>query len=85
MTHCARSRFFFERHAHSVDHAGLEVEEHCAGNVLAALSPVAKHAEADELRIVVAAVLAAAYDAVLAAHYLQNLVAHLVTSLARYI
>jgi hypothetical protein len=34
------------RRAHSVDHAGLEVREHRAGQVLAALGPVVKHLDA---------------------------------------
>ena len=48
--------------AHSVDHAGLE--EHRAWYVLATRSFVAKHFDAAELRVVVAAVLAVAADAV---------------------
>jgi hypothetical protein len=43
---------------------------------------VVKHVDAAELRVVVAAVLAAAADAVLIAHYLPTLGAHLVTALA---
>ena len=53
---------------------GSRSEEHRAGHVLAALGLVVKHVDALELRIVVAAVLAAAADAVLAAHRLQDLV-----------
>jgi hypothetical protein len=41
---------------------------------------VVKHADAVEVRIVVAAVLAAAADAVLVAHHLLKLGAHLVTT-----
>jgi len=54
---------------HSVDHAGLEVEEHRAWYVLSARSLVVKHVDEVELRVVVAAVLAvaAAADAVLVA------------------
>jgi hypothetical protein len=37
------------RRARSVDHAGLEVEEHPAGHVLAALGLVVQHADAAEL------------------------------------
>jgi hypothetical protein len=44
---------------------------------------VVKHADAEELRIVVAAVLAAAADAVLVAHHLPKFGAHLVIALAR--
>jgi hypothetical protein len=44
---------------------------------------VAKHVYAAELRIVVAAVLAAAADAVFVAHHLPNIGTHLATSLAR--
>jgi hypothetical protein len=44
---------------------------------------VVKHAYAAELRIVVAAVLAAAANAVLVAHHLLKLGAYLVTALAR--
>jgi hypothetical protein len=39
-----------------------------------------KHVDAAELRVVVAAVLAAAADAVLVAHHLPKLSAHLVTA-----
>ena len=69
--------------AHSVDHAGLEVEEHRAGHVLVALDLVVKHVDTAELRIVFAAVLAAAADAVLVAQHLLKIGAHLVTALAR--
>jgi hypothetical protein len=58
----------------------IEVEEHRAGNVLAAQDLVVKYVEAAEVRIVVAEVLAAAADAVLVAHHLPKLVAHLVTA-----
>jgi hypothetical protein len=44
---------------------------------------VAKHVHAAELRVVVAAKLAAEADAVLAAHHLQKLGAHLATALTR--
>jgi hypothetical protein len=44
---------------------------------------VVKHADAAELRVVVAAVLAAAADAVLVAKHLLKLGAHLVTTLTR--
>jgi hypothetical protein len=44
---------------------------------------VAKHADAAELRIVVAAVLAVAADAVLVAQRLLKLGAHLITALTR--
>jgi hypothetical protein len=49
----------------SADYAGLEVEEHRAGKILTALGFVIKHVDAVELRVVVAAVLAAVADAVL--------------------
>jgi hypothetical protein len=63
----------------SVDHAGLEVKDNCAGQVIAARSLVVKHADAAELRVVAAAVLAVAADALLVAHHLQKLSAHLFT------
>jgi hypothetical protein len=44
---------------------------------------VVKHADAVELRVVVAAVLAVAADAMLVAQHLLKLDAHLVTALAR--
>jgi hypothetical protein len=44
---------------------------------------VAKHVDAAELRVVVAAVLAVAADAVLVAQHLLKLDAHLVTAVAR--
>ena len=69
------------RRAHSVDHAGLEVEEHRAGHVLDARGLVVKHVDAAELRVVIAAVLAVAADAVLVAHHLSKLGAHLVTAM----
>jgi len=68
---------------HSVDHAGLEVEEHLAWYVLSARGPVVKQVNAAELRVVVAAVLAVATDAVLVAQNLLKIGAHLVTALAR--
>ena len=71
------------RRAHSADHARLEVEEHRAWYELAARGLVVKHADAAELRVVAAAVLAVAADAVLVAKHLLKLGAHLVTALAR--
>jgi hypothetical protein len=53
------------RRANSVDHAGLEVEEHRAWYVRAARGLVVKHVDAAELRVVAAAILAVATDAVL--------------------
>ena len=50
---------------------------------LAARGLAVKHANAAELRVVAAAVLAVAADAVLVAHHLPKLGAHLVTALAR--
>jgi hypothetical protein len=44
---------------------------------------VVKHVDTAELRIVVAAISAAAADAVLVAHRLPKLGAHLITALAR--
>jgi hypothetical protein len=70
------------RRVHSVDHAGLEVEEHRAWYVFAALGLVVKHDDVVELYVVVAAVLAVAADAVLVAQQLLKLGAHLATSLA---
>jgi hypothetical protein len=70
------------RRAHSIDHAGLEVEKHRAWHVLAARSLEVQNADAVELRVVVTAVLAVAADAVFIAQYLLKLGAHLVTSLA---
>ena len=46
------------RRARSVDHTGLEVEEHRAWHVLFARSLVVKHVHAVKLHVVVAAVLA---------------------------
>ena len=66
------------RRAHSVDHAGFEVEEIRARYVHAARGSVVKHVEV-ELRVVVAAVLAVAPDAVLVAQHLLNRGAHMVT------
>jgi len=54
-----------KRRAHSVNHAGLEVEEHRAWYVFAARGLVVKHVDAAKLRVVVAAALAVAADAVL--------------------
>jgi hypothetical protein len=71
------------RRAKNVDHVGLEVEEHHAGSVLSALGLVVKYADATELRVVAATVLAFTADAVLVAHHLQRPGAHLVTTLAR--
>jgi hypothetical protein len=71
------------RRAHSVDHAGLEVEEHRARHVLAALGLVVRHVDAVKLGVVVAAVLDVAADAVLVVNHLPKLCAHLVTALAR--
>ena len=68
--------------AHSVDDAGLEIEELCAWCVLAARGLVVKHVNAAELRVVAAAVLAVAADAVLVAKHLLKLAAHLATALA---
>ena len=68
--------------AHSVDNAGLEVDEHRAWYVLVALGLVIKHVDAAELRVVVAAVPAVAADALLVAKHLLKLGAHLVTALA---
>jgi hypothetical protein len=45
------------RRTRSVDHAGLEVEEHRAWYVFAARSLVVKHVNAVELRFIVADVL----------------------------
>jgi hypothetical protein len=67
----------------SVDHARLEVEEHQARYVLPTWGLVVKHADAVELRVVVAAVLAVPADAVLVAQHLLKIGAHLVTALAR--
>jgi hypothetical protein len=61
------------RRARSVHHAGLEVEEHRAGHVLAALSHVVQHVDAAKLRVVVAEVFDAAADAVLVGHHLPKL------------
>jgi hypothetical protein len=71
------------RYASSVDHAGLEVEEHCARYAFAARGLVVKHVDAAELRVAVAAVLAFATDTALAANHLLKLGAHLATALAR--
>ena len=71
------------RRAHSVDHAGFEVEEIRARYVHAARNPVVKHVDEVELRVVVAAVLTVAPDAVLVAQHLRNRGAHVVTAPAR--
>jgi len=55
------------RRVHSVDHAGLEVEELRAWCVLAARGLVVQQVYAVELRVVLAAVLAVAADAMLVA------------------
>ena len=51
--------------------------------ILATQGLVVEHVDAVEMRIVVAAVLAAAAVAVFVAHHLPKLGAHLVTALAR--
>ena len=61
------------RRAHSVDHAGLEDEEHRAWYVLAARGLVEKHVYAAELRVVFTGVLAVAADAVLVTQHLLKL------------
>jgi hypothetical protein len=71
------------RRARSIDHAGLEVGEHRAGHVLAALDLVVKRVAAVELRVVAAEVFTVAADAVLVANHLPQLGSHLVTALAR--
>ena len=71
------------RRAHSVDHAGFEVEEIRARYVHAARGPVAKHVDEAELRVVFAGVLAVAPDAVLVSQHLPNRGAHMVTAPAR--
>jgi hypothetical protein len=71
------------RCARSVDHAGLEVEEHRAWYVFAARGLVVKHVNVAELRVVAAAVLAVAADAVLVAQHLLKLGFYLATALAR--
>jgi len=77
----SRAEDFAERRrAYSADHAGLEVEEHRAGHVPAVKGLVVKYVDAVEVRIVVAAVLAAAADAVLVANHFLKLGAHLVTA-----
>jgi hypothetical protein len=53
------------------------------GHILAARGPVVKHVDAATLRIVVAAVLAAAANAVIVAKHLPKRWTHLVTALAR--
>jgi hypothetical protein len=70
------------RRAHSVDHVGLEAEEHRAWYVLAARGLVVKQVDEVELCVVVAALLAVAADAVLVAQHLVRLGANLVTTLA---
>ena len=71
----AQEVFLAEALAERRLHAGLEVKEHHTGHVLAARGLVVKHVAAAEVRIIVAAVLAAAADAVLVAHHLQKLCA----------
>jgi hypothetical protein len=71
------------RFAHSVDHAGLEVEEDRAWKAFSARGLVVKHVDAAELRVVAAAELAVVADAVLIAQHLLKLGAHLDTSMAR--
>ena len=71
------------RRAHSVDHAGFEVEETRARYVHADRGPVVKHVDKVELRVVVAAVPAVAPDAVVVAQQLLNRGAHMVTAPAR--
>ena len=71
------------RRAHSVDHAGFEVEEIRARYVHAARGPVVKHVDEVELRVVFAAVLAVAPEAALVAQHLLNRGAHMVTAPAR--
>ena len=75
------------RRAHSVDHAGFEVEEIRARYGHAARGPVVKHVDEVELRVVVAAVLAVAPDAVVVAQQLlyrgAHMQAHMVTAPAR--
>jgi hypothetical protein len=68
--------------AHSADHAGLEVEVHRAGHVLAALGLVVKRDDTAELRVVAALVLTVAAYAMFVAHHLLRLLdAHLATAL----
>ena len=71
------------RFAHSVDHAGLEVEEDRAWKAFSARGLVVKHVDAAELRVVAAAELAVVADAVLIAQHLLKLGAHRDTSMAR--
>jgi hypothetical protein len=68
--------------AQSANHAGLKIEEHRAGHILATRGLVVKHVYPIKLRVVAAAVLAVTADAVLIAQHLQKLGAHLVTALA---
>ena len=68
------------RRARSVDHAGLE--EHRAWYVLATRGLVVKHADAAELRVVAAAVLAVAASAVLVAKIPSKLGTNMVAVLA---
>jgi hypothetical protein len=65
------------QHAHSIDHAGFEVEELRTWYVLSALGLVVKHVDAVGLRVVVASV------ALIVALHLLKLGAHLTTALAR--
>jgi hypothetical protein len=68
---------------YSADHAGIEVDEHRAGHVLAAQGLAVQNVDAAELLLVATAVLAAVADAVLVAHHLSKLGAHLATALTR--
>ena len=70
------------RRAHSVDRAGLEVEEHRARHVLAARDLVVQHVDAVELRGVVAQ-YSPSPQMPCSSYYLQKLGAYLVTALAR--
>jgi hypothetical protein len=71
------------RHAHSADHAGLEVEKHRAWYVLSARGLVVKQVGTAELRVVVTAVLAVAADSLLVAQHILKIGVHLATALAR--
>ena len=71
------------RCAHSVDHAGFEVEETRARYAHAARGPVVNHVDEVELRVVVAAALAVAPEAVLVANHFLNRGGHMVTAPAR--
>jgi hypothetical protein len=67
---------------HGVDHAGLEIEEHCAWYALAVRGFVVTHFDDVEMRVVVAKVLAASATAVLVAKHLLKIGARLITALA---